>query len=317
MRQYTSVLINLLLGIAGFVSELHAEDDSLFPQVGIVVELSAPSDRYQLSREEQGRRVKKEVKLLMPLYEYDILWVSCTDNNKDRSSASPYERIRMTVQVSSGEKVLTCEDSPYALTKEAPYSLLSNFTGSLKEAVLSVYKGLHNQYQAQLISLVVRGEKGPLFMPLIGQTGARIAAGVRDLNLPWVGGYPPYVLRISEEGSEKPLIELNMLNERRVRIKELPLKVGSYVLELRDARSQKLTRHFQAVSLDRVPELDRQVFGEVRNKLDKKLRETLYAAWLSEQDQLMWSLEAYQRVVGIAPNFYPAELLHLRLEGKL
>jgi hypothetical protein len=317
MRRYTFFRIILLLSVAGIVSVLYAGDDSLLPQVGIVVELSAPSDRYQLSREQDGMRVKKEVKLLMPLYEYDILWMSCIDTDKERSSGSTYERIRMTIQVADGAKEITCEDSPYTLTKQEPCSVLSNFTGSLKETVLSLYKGLHDQYQTQLISLVVRGDQGSLFMPLIGQSGARLAAGVRDLNLSWIGGYPPYVLRINAEGAEKPLIELNLLKERRVHIKGLSLKADNYKLELKDARNQQLTRHFQAVALDQIPELKQQMFGEVRNPIDEKLRETIYAAWLSEQDPLMWSLEAYQRVVGIASNFYPAELLRLRLEGKL
>jgi hypothetical protein len=223
----------------------------------------------------------------------------------------------MTIQVADGEKELTCEDSPYTLIKQAHYSVVSNFTGLIKEKVLSLFKGLHDQYQTQLISLIVRGDQGPLFMPLIGQSGARLVAGARDLNLPWIGGYPPYNLRISEQGAEKPLVELNLIKERRVNIKGLALKAGNYILELKDARNQQLSRRFQAVALDHIPELKQQVFGEVRNPLDKQLCDTIYAAWLSEQDPLKWSLEAYQRVVGIAPNFYPAELLRLRLEGKL
>jgi hypothetical protein len=295
----------------------YAGDDSLLPQVGVVVELSAPSDRYQLSREENGERVKKEVRLLMSLYENDILWMSCLDTDNERSRGSTYERIRMTIRAAGGEKVITCEDSPYTLTKQAPYSVLSNFTGSLKDAVHSLYNGLHDQYQTQLISLVVRGDQGTLFMPLIGQSGTRLAAGVRDLSLSWIGGYPPYALRINVANTQKPLIELSMLKEARVHIKGLTLKADNYILELKDARNQQLTRRFQAVALDQIPKLPPQTFGEARNPIDAQLHETIYAAWLSEQNPLMWSLEAYQRVVGIAPNFYPAELLRLRLEGKL
>jgi hypothetical protein len=319
MRRYISFSIIFLLGIAGFMVGRHAEGDSLHPQVGIVVGLNAPNDRYQLTREKDGKRVKEMVDLLMPLYEHDILWMSCLDTTKEtKSNGSTNERIHMALQVADGEKVITCEDSPYTLTKKEPYSVISNFTGSLKEAVLSIFRGLNDQHQsAQLITLAIRGQEGPLFMPLIGHSGARLAAGGRDLYLSWIGGSPPYALRISVEGAEKPLVEMSMLEETRAHIKSLPLKFNKYNLEIEDARNQRLTRHFQVVAFDNIPVPPGQAFTKAKSTLEKQLRETIIAAWLSEQDPPMWSLEAYQRVVDIAPRFYPAKLLRLRLEGRL
>lgn len=318
MRRFNSFSIIFLLSVAGFMVGHHAEGDSSHPQVGVVVGLNAPSDRYQLSREKDGKRVEEVVDLLMPLYEHDIVWMSCLDTAKEASNGSTDKWIRMTLQVADGEKVITCEDSPYTLTKKAPYSVLINFTGSLKEVVLSLFKGLNDQRQsAQLIALATRGQQGPLFMPLIGYSEARLAVGDRDLYLAWIGGFPPYTLRISAEGAEKPLVVMSMLEETRARIKNLPLQTNRYILEIKDTRNQQLTRHFQAVAFDHIPALPRQAFGEAKNTIDKQLRETIFAAWLSEQDPPMWSLEAYQRVAAIAHEFYPAELLRLRLEGKL
>lgn len=318
MRRDSLSHIVFLLSVAGFMIARSAGGDSLYPQVGIVVGLNAPSDRYQLMREIGGERVEEKVDLLMPLYQYDIVWMSYFDTAKESSSSSTGERISMTLRVADGEKVITCEDSPYTLTKKAPYSVPSNFIGMLKESVLSIFKGLNDQYQStQLISLATRGQQGPLFMPLIGYSGAGLAQGDRDLYLAWIGGFPPYTLRISVEGAEKPLVEMRMLDESRVHIKDLSLQTDNYVLEITDARNQQLTRHFQAVAHDRIPMLPYQELNVTKSPIDQQLLETIFVAWLSEQDPPMWSLEAYQRVVDIAPKFYPAELLRLRLEGKL
>ncbi|MGD8914510.1 MAG: hypothetical protein PVJ68_17510 [Candidatus Thiodiazotropha sp.] len=281
--------------------------------------LNASSDNYHLTREQDGKRVEETVDLLMPLYEHDILWMSCLDKDKEATSnGSTDERVRMTLQVADGEKEITCEDSPYTLTKKEPYSVISNITESLKEVVLSIFKGLNDQHQrAQLVSLATRGQQSPLFMPLIGQSGAWVAEGDRDLYLSWRGGSPPYAVCIREEGADKPLVKMSMLEETRVHIKSLPLITNKYKLEIEDARSQQLIRHFHVVTFDHMPVPPGQVFAEVTNTFEKQLRETLLAAWLSEQDPPMWSFEAYQRVVDIAPKFYPAELLRLRLEGKL
>jgi hypothetical protein len=308
----------LLLSVAGFMIESHADGELKYPQVGMVVGLNATGDRYQLSREVGGRRKQMVVRLLMPLYERDILWVDCLETNKNRRSDSINQRIRMTIQVADGEKVITCEDSPYTLIKKEPHSVVSNFTMSLKKTVLSLFNGLNNQYQSdQLISLATRGQETPLFMPLIGNSGAKLAVGDRDLYLVWNGGVPPYALSLIEEGEKKPVVEMNMLNESHANIKGLSLGIGIYTLQIEDANKKQLRRSFQTVALDRIPTHPGQAFVDVRSKAEKRLNDTVFAAWLSMQDPPMWSLEAYQRVVDIAPQFYPAELLRLRLEGKL
>ncbi|MGD9172418.1 MAG: hypothetical protein PVI97_20550, partial [Candidatus Thiodiazotropha sp.] len=90
--------------------------------------------------------------------------MSCLDKDKEATSnGSTDERVRMTLQVADGEKEITCEDSPYTLTKKEPYSVISNITESLKEVVLSIFKGLNDQHQrAQLVSLATRGQQSPL-----------------------------------------------------------------------------------------------------------------------------------------------------------
>ncbi len=263
-------------------------------------------------REKHGERHEIEIEVLTPLYEKDVLWVR--RQRKDLES----EEIRITLQLADGVKVLTFKDGPYPLEGKPPHSILRNFTEYLHDVIGSLFKGSNNNYhQAQLTSLAVRGHDGHLFMPLVGRCKALLAAGVRDLHLAWKGGCPPYDLRIRAERTRKPLAEIGDLQEAHVHLKGLALETVDYVLEIEDNSGQHLIRHIQAVPFSKLPKLPNQAFSEAKSNSEIQLRETVYAAWLIKQDQVLWSLEAYQRVANIAPEFYPAELLRLRLEGNL
>jgi hypothetical protein len=286
--------------------------------VGIVVRLNASTDHYQLTREVGGKRVEQAIDVLMPLYENDVLWVSCQrkDNGEGES-----EKIRMTLQLADGEKGLTCEDNPYTLKRQSPHSVFGNFAGFLQEVVHSLFEGLNDNYhRAQLTSLAVRPagreRDEPLFMSLIGRSGARLAAGVRDLHLAWSGGQAPYTIRIRAAGAAKPLVAMNGLQETHVHLQGVALQQGDYAFEIEDAR-ERLSRTLRAVPPSEIPALPRQAFSEAKSTAETQLQATVYAAWLSEQKPPLWSLEAYQHVIDIAPEFYPAKLLRLRLEGAL
>jgi len=312
MKPFFLFVAIFLLSTAGFAG---SEADGP-PQVGIVVNLNAPSDYYLLMREKHGERdrIPIKVEVLTPLYEKDVLWVRYQRKTESLES----EEIRITLQLADGVKVLTFKDGPYPLESKPPHSILRNFTGYLHDVINSLFKGLNNNYhQAQLTSLAVRGHDGHLFMPLVGRCKALLAAGVRDLHLAWKGGRPPYALRIRAERTGKPLAEMSGLQEAHVHLKGLALETVDYVLEIEDNSGQHLIRHIQAVPSSKLPKLPNQAFSEAKSNSEIQLRETVYAAWLIKQDQVLWSLEAYQRVANIAPEFYPAELLRLRLEGNL
>lgn len=308
MKRFLLFVAIFLLSTAGFaISETDGP-----PQVGIVVNLNAPSNCYLLKREKHKDPIKVEV--LTPLYEKDVLWVRC----QHKAGGLEREEIRITLQLADGIKVLTFKDGPYPLESKPPHSILRNFTGYLHDVINSLFKGLNNNYhQAQLTSLAVRGHDGHLFMPLVGRCKAFLAAGVRDLHLAWKGGCPPYALRIRAERTGKPLAEMSDLQKAHVHLKGLALETVDYVLEIEDNSGQHLIRHIQAVPSSKLPKLPNQAFSEAKSNSEIQLRETVYAAWLIKQDQVLWSLEAYQRVADIAPEFYPAELLRLRLEGNL
>jgi hypothetical protein len=315
MKRHIPFIAILLLVIVTFAVGPSGASDQ-FPQVGVVVDLSDTSDHYLLVREEGGRKIVKQIDVLTPLYEKDVLWVSCQRKAEDQESKA----ISITLQLAGteGEKELTAKNSPYVLERKSPCSIFRNFTGYLQDVARSIFAGMNEDYhRAQLTSLAVRGHDGHLFMPLIGRSGALLEAGARDLHLAWKGGCPPYALRIRAERTEKPLAEMSDLQETHVHLKGMVLETVDYVLEIEDSRGQHLIRHFQAVPSSKLPELPNKAFSEAKSKSEIQLRETIYAAWLIKQDQVLWSMEAYQRVADIAPEFHPAELLRLRLEGNL
>ena len=311
MRQRISSILLTLLSIAVVpIGSIVAADS---PVVGIIVDLNAPTGCYQLNRD--GKTVK-EIDVLMPLNENDKLSVICPCEEKGKAAKA--QETFITLQLASGEKVLTCKDGTYVLKKEQPLSLLGNIVDFHKEWISSWFKGLHNSYyHARLTSLAVRGHDGRLFTPLVGHTRVNLAAGMRDLHLAWSGGVSPYALRISNKKGVKPFVEMNGLKHGRVLLKGVTLDVGDYTLEIEDSRGQRLIRDFQTIPPEKVPRFPHQESSEMRSKTEKQLYETIYAAWLIEQDPLLWSLEAYQRVSKIASDFYPAELLRLRLEGDI
>lgn len=310
MKRFLLFVAIFLLSTAGFAG---SEADGP-PQVGIVVNLNAPSDCYLLMREKHGKGDKIKVEVLTPLYEKDVLWVRC----QRKAGGLESEETRITLQLADGVKVLTFKDGPYPLESKPPHSILRNFTGYLHDVINSLFAELNDNYhQAQLTSLAIRGHDGHLFMPLVGRCKALLAAGVRDLHLAWKGGCPPYALRIRAERTGKPLAEMSELQETHVHLKGLTLETVDYVLEIEDNSGQHLIRHIQAIPSSKLPKLPNQAFSETKSNSEIQLRETVYAAWLIKQDQVLWSLEAYQRVADIAPEFYPAELLRLRLEGNL
>ncbi len=281
-------------------------------QVGLVVGLNAPSDHYHLIRKENGNIKEVEIDVFIALCENDEIRVNCRRDKKDG------EENRIIIQLSDGEKVLTCKTTPYTLAGKSPYYMLNNFGVYLSELVDFFFGGLNDSYHsASLAALSVRGCDGPLNMSMVGHSEAYLTAGIRNLYLAWSGGYPPYTLHILKGQSKDHLAKVEGLEETRAKINEVALEPGEYSMEIEDSCGQRVRRRFQAILPEKLPAPPFHESGVASSNVEKQLWETIYAAWLIEQDPILWSLEAYQRISADCSGFYPAELLRLRLEGKL
>lgn len=287
--------------------------DELPVQVGMVLYLNASAEHYKLQRGNEFKAVKPA----MTLQEKDVLTLDCARNDNKPGS----EEISINIQKANNDKKITCKDSPYTLEGNHSTSPFKNFFNW----GLSVIASTLDSVQSKPYSAIVRGDNSnsksnkplPLYMPLICRTGGRMVASRPDLYLTWIGGNPPYKFRMSVENETKIVAEQTGLDESRIALKKLDLQPNSYKLVITDARGHTLSRHFQVVSQDSLPMPEHVVLTNGKDQRLKNFRETAYAAWLSDQDRGIWTLEAYQHIAGIAREYYPAELLRRKLADGL
>ena len=287
--------------------------------VGYVKHLSAPSDCYMLVRKTDGHKVSQRVDIFTLLYEGDVIRVACSHKCSSVTGNDKMGKIDITLQLADSEKVLKCSDEEFVLPKRKPHSVMRGILVALGDVLERYWPfGLHDDYyHAKLVSLAVRGRGSRLFMPLVGCSGSRLVEGARNLRLAWCGGIPPYVLRIRAATLSKPITELSGLEKPRTRIEGLKLELGGYDIEVADAQHRFFTRRLEVVPRAALPTPPAEALRGARDGPDRLLSETIYAAWLSEQDDGVWMLEAYQRVADIASQYYPAALLQVQLEGEI
>lgn len=288
-------------------------------QVGMVIYLNAQTDHYKLKRNDQIYPVA----VATILEDKDVLSIECGRSDKE----SKTEEISITLQLAEGEKHLTCKDSPYKiksqyLTKENNAQIkIGNFLDWAGKVIATSLDSL----QSKTYSAIVRGDNThshsqqslPLYMPIICRAGGRMETGRSDLHLAWIGGYPPFKLRLTEANGHRVLAEREEVEASSITLHRLDLLPDNYELVITDAKGRTMKRHFQVVVQESVPMPPHVDFTDIKDPPLARLRETAYAAWLSDQNRGVWTLEAYQRVADIAPVYYPAELMRRKLADGL
>jgi hypothetical protein len=299
------MLFGALVGVVALALPVVAVDAKTC--VGIVMSYEGSNEHYTIKH--HGR--DKPISLLMPLYEGDKLVLNC--------AASPARRV--TLELNQGKKDVECRDSPYVLTKIESYNLFSNISDFVWSKIANLVNDLHEERSgAQLASLAGRpvAPTNPrLFSPVLGRSGSRMSAGNREFFLAWAGGKPPYAVRLTSVHTGRALAHSRRLREPRAHLRELRLDEGRYHVRISDADGQSLERSIDVVPASALPEHPLPTDEGVVGVRDTQLRDTIYAAWLLDQNRRLWSLEAYQRVAGLAHDNYPAQLLRQKLEGSL
>lgn len=148
---------------------------------------------------------------------------------------------------------------------------------------------------------------GALSIPLL-EGPKMLAAGKRPFCLSWQGGKPPYRIRLYHQYERRPFIEREPVKENSLMIDNLALSPGNYNLKIDDAEGRKLQAKFTVVDPNELPRMPHE--HELRQSdLTEAAKIALYATWLAAQNDGKWVFECYQRVAGIADNYYPACLL--------
>ena len=117
--------------------------------------------------------------------------------------------------------------------------------------------------------------------------GARIVAGDRDLPLAWRGGCAPFVVTVLAGG--KTLVHRESIEGRQVRLDDVPLATGRYVVVITDADGRRFEAPLEAVGAGpAVPadiEADSSPLGVVAQ-----------AIWLAQHEAGRWRLEGFERL---------------------
>lgn len=315
-----SVLSGMLAGAISLTAALAAGKERAC--VGIVTNYGQEKNHYVVLH---GRR-KKSLGLMMPLYEGDELILKGCDANKQLS---------VTIELAEETIVVACNNrgsadcnkeqvvcrGTYKLEKTQSYSLLRNLGDSVWGSIRSLFDDLHEERARTELAALAGRPAAPssprLFSAVLGSSESRLAAGSREFFLAWAGGEPPYSVHINSTRTGTVLVQSTNISQPRVDLGTKTFTEGRYRVEISDAAGQTVERSIDVVPPAALPNLPGIATERSISARDKTLLDTVYAAWLLDQNQRLWSLEAYQHVAGSAPENYPAQLLKQKLEGSL
>ena len=114
-----------------------------------------------------------------------------------------------------------------------------------------------------------------------------IAAGTRDLPLTWIGGCTPFSVNL--QNSDGRTLYQESVEGRQVRLDDVPLAPGRYVITLSDATGLSFRGSVEA--LPEAPQLPAELADDT-----SPLGVVAGAVWLAEQDQGRWRFDSFERL---------------------
>jgi hypothetical protein len=127
---------------------------------------------------------------------------------------------------------------------------------------------------------------GPIAVPIL-VPGASIKAGTRDLPLGWRGGCPPFVVAV--HASPNRDVHRESIEGWQLRLDQVPLPVGRYLVVITDATGQRFDTSLDALA--DMPVVPADLATDTSN-----LGITAQAVWLAGQDGGRWRLDAFDRL---------------------
>jgi len=117
--------------------------------------------------------------------------------------------------------------------------------------------------------------------------GARIVAGDRDLPLAWRGGCAPFVVTVLAGGQK--LVHRESIEGRQIRLDDVPLVPGRYLVVITDADGRRFEAPLEAVSQG--PALPTEIAADTSS-----LGVTAQSIWLAQHEDGRWRLESFERL---------------------
>ena len=263
-------------------------------EAGYIADFDWPRDQYVL------RRGADEVPVTLTgrLMDGDVIEVT-TDTG----------RIHLVIG-RDRDVVVGKAESPYKV--EADDSMAGFWSGLLAWAA-EQFDAMNEETEATAASQMSRGGAPKLEIPLLARSPQRLAAGRRSIAFAWSTGTSPFTVNLGRKGSAKPLVAGSTPYSSWTS-PPIDLTPGSYWLTVAEKNGEGNRVEAEIVVVERgaVPEPP----SDARlDALPSDLGATVFAAWLSGQENGMWMLESYQRVVPVAERFRPARLLAHKLIG--
>lgn len=172
---------------------------------------------------------------------------------------------------------------------------------------------------------LTKGSPEPFSIPLLaGYRTQQLVAGKSTLCLAWHGGEGHYQVRVYKEDNQKrkfllieKLVEKSEIKFKRVQLNlEKKLSEGNYRVVIRDRNGFGNPKFFdfKVVNSIVLPKWDTQKMKNSTMPMPKWAK-TLHAAWLVQQENGVWRLEAYQQVYDLTNNYQPALMIRKGLEA--
>ncbi|MBW2208616.1 MAG: hypothetical protein JRG79_17050 [Deltaproteobacteria bacterium] len=193
-------------------------------------------------------------------------------------------------------------DSPFTVESTGEPA---DWDKNLTEWVLSLFSEESGSEQ-NVVSMVSRGGidgHSRIVIPAVSTSFVQLSSGNRDFCLQWIGGSPPYKIRITRVEVPNIIVAHRYLVKSEVVLPDLALRTGQYLLEIFGSHALSAMVAINVVPQESVPvpPIKFQV-----TKMSPKMRVTLKSAWLAEQDDGVWRLEAVQQLCRLHNNYYHA-----------
>lgn len=255
--------------------------------IGFVESFTGPSSGYAI--EQNGKSIP--IAIFKPLHRNDRLIVRDPDGV-------------IKIQLVGGKQLtVTHAQSPRGLVGEAAGITQAGSLLAEVGAQLTAWA----DWNTTVVSARIRGGgDAALDMPLIRHPLPEMAAGDRQLTLAWVGGTPPFGIRLVRNTDGDVVVDEQGLDHRRIDARDVAMTTGGYTIDIADGTGETLKRTFTVVDPPLVPAPPADLASE---GMSADMRAAAAAAWLAGEDDGRWALEAFQQIGPLAESYEPARLL--------
>lgn len=193
----------------------------------------------------------------------------------------------VTVRLANGETASFKGPGTFAIPDAPPLGKLASIFRSMSSLIDDDYRLAGTAASRGGENCGQEGsEVKPIEVPIL-VTGARVVGGERDLPLAWRGGCPPFV--VSVLSGQDRLVHRESIEGWQVRLDDVPLSVGEYVVAITDAAGKRFQAPLTAMA--RGPELPPDLAADTSS-----LGVIAQAVWLAGEDGGRWRLESFERL---------------------